>query len=592
MALFSQGALRNTTHCSIRQLHTVHWRNSLSRSPSPRFPPTPDIVSKGGSWNALPVIRFIPSEAMSVPRSEVRPDGSSPGFRSYQGRARARDINTRPGLPIHCPLLLAPRFNAWCFFIYNKRMPKTFFFYDLETSGLNAREDRIMQFAGRRTDLNMTPIGEPYNVLVKLNDDTLPDPQALFVTGITPQETVADGYSEAEFAKLLQEEIFTPDTIAVGFNNIRFDDEFLRHLFWRTFYDPYTWAWKEGRSRWDLLDVTRMTRALRPEGIEWPFLDGKAVNKLELITKQNGLDHYKAHDALSDVEALIAVTKLIKEKQPQLYDYLLKMRDKKEVMRLINLDNKQPFVYVSGRYDAEFHKATVAFPLTSGRNGNVIVYDLRHDPTPFLTLSPNDLANRFYATWEQRQEDGFMAIPVKELQYNHAPAVAPLGVLEQDDGWKRVQLNPEIMTKHRDILLQAPEFAENIRSIFENKKDFKKSLDPEAQLYDGFLNERDALRVETVHRLNAVDLADYHPDFDDERLSPLLLHYKARNFPKSLAEDEVIAWEEWRAHRIQTRLSTFVATLQKVAKASDDSQAFMIQELQLWAESIMPFDAD
>jgi len=295
-------------------------------------------------------------------------------------------------------------------------MPQTFFFYDLETSGLSARDDRIMQFAGIRTTLELEPIGEPYNILVKLNDDTLPSPDALMVTGITPQETVAEGYTEAEFAKLLVEEVFTPDTITVGFNSIRFDDEFIRHLFWRNFYDPYEWSWRDGRSRWDILDVVRMTRALRPEGIEWPFIDGKEANRLELLTKLNGIDHLKAHDALSDVEALIAVTKLIKDNQPQLYGYLLKIRDKKEVKKLVNLDDKQPFVYVSGQYDAEFHKGTVAFPLTSGRNSNVVVYDLRYDPTPFQNLSLSELEKRMFASWDERQKDGFVSVPVKELQ--------------------------------------------------------------------------------------------------------------------------------------------------------------------------------
>jgi exodeoxyribonuclease-1 len=470
-------------------------------------------------------------------------------------------------------------------------MPKTFFFYDLETSGLSARDDRIMQFAGQRTDMDMNPIGEPYNMLVRLNDDTLPDPQALMVTGITPQETVADGYTEAEFAKIMQEDIFTPDTIAVGFNSIRFDDEFMRHLFWRNFYDPYTWTWKDGRSRWDLMDVVRMTRALRPDGIQWPFKDGKEINRLELITKENGIDHFKAHDAMSDVEALIAVTKLVKEKQPQLYNYLLKMRDKKEIMKLINLDVKQPFVYVSGRYNGDFHKATVAFPLTSGRNGNVVVYDLRHDPTPFLKMTARQLTDNFYTKWEDRQKEGFVALPVKELQYNRAPAVAPLGVLEQSDGWERIQLDQSTITKHRDILLSAPDFAENIRTIFESKKDFKKSPDPEAQLYDGFLNERDGLRVEKVHTLSESELADYHPEFDDERLPELLLHYKARNFSKSLAQDEMEAWEAWRAAHLQQQVPRFVVSLQKLAKTSDESKQFILQELQLWAESILPLDS-
>ena len=192
-------------------------------------------------------------------------------------------------------------------------MQNTFFFYDLETSGLNPREDRVMQFAGQRTDMDLNSLGDPISFLVKLPDDTLPSPYAVKVTGITPQQTQLDGLTEAEFAKFLAQEIFTPGTIATGYNNIRFDDEFIRHLFWRTFRDPYEWSWKDGRSRWDLLDVVRLTRALRPEGIKWPVdKDGKATNRLELITRQNKISHASAHDALSDVNALIGVTKLIK----------------------------------------------------------------------------------------------------------------------------------------------------------------------------------------------------------------------------------------------------------------------------------------
>ena len=470
-------------------------------------------------------------------------------------------------------------------------MAQTFFFYDLETSGLSARDDRIMQFAGIRTDMYLNPIGEPYNVLVALNDDTLPSPEALMVTGITPQQTVTDGYTEAQFAKLLIEEIFIDETIAVGFNNVRFDDEFVRHLFWRTFNDPYEWCWKNGTSRWDLLDVVRMTRALRPDGIVWPVVDGKASNRLELLTKQNGIDHLKAHDALSDVEALIAVTKLIKQKQPHLYDYLLKMRSKKEVQKLVNLDDKKPFVYTSGRYDAEYDKTTVAFPLTSGRNGNVVVYDLRYDPTSLINLSQNELKEKLFASWEDRNKEGFVKVPVKELQFNRAPAVAPLGVLEQSDGWKRLSLDPQTIESHRNILLAAPHFAENIRSAIEGRPEFAKSTQPEAQLYDGFVGDRDKLRIETVRNATQRELADFAPQFSDERLAPLLLHYKARNFPKTLSQSESIEWEQWRTDRIRGQLPAFMTSLQKLAGSEqDDHKQFVLQELQLWLESIAPID--
>lgn len=440
--------------------------------------------------------------------------------------------------------------------------------------------------------MELNPVGEPYNMLVALNDDTLPSPEALMVTGITPQQTIAEGYIESQFAKILNEEVFTHDTIAVGFNSIRFDDEFVRHLFWRTFYDPYEWFYKDGRSRWDLLDVVRMTRALRPDGIEWPVDgEGRATNRLELITSKNGIDHFKAHDALSDVEALIAVTKLIKDKQPQLYEYLLKMRDKNEVKKLVSLDDKKPFVYTSGRYEAEHDKTTVAFPLTSGKNGNVLVYDLRYDPALVVDLNSQELAKKVFASWEERQAEGFVKLPVKELQYNRAPAVAPLGVLEQNDGWSKIHLDQETIEKHKKTLLAAPHFAENIRGIFENKPDFKKSPDPEAQLYDGFVSDRDRLRIETVRNASERELADFNPEFADERLAPLLLHYKARNYPKTLSTDEAKVWEQWRTERISRQLPGFMKSLERLSRSeSNESKLFILQELQLWLESIAPTD--
>ena len=438
--------------------------------------------------------------------------------------------------------------------------------------------------------MDLAPIGEPYNMLVALSDDTLPNPDALMVTGITPQKTVDEGYSEVQFARILNDEIFTPDTIVVGFNNVRFDDEFIRHLLWRNFYDPYEWCWKDGRSRWDMLDVVRMTRALRPEGISWPLDDaGEPTNRLELITRENDIAHKNAHDAMSDVDALIDVTKLIRDKQPQLFEYLLKMRDKKEVVKLVNVDDKKPFVYSSGRYDKEFAKTTAAFPLSAGRNGNVVVYDLRYDPTLFIDLSESELAHKVYASWQERQAEDFVKLPAKELQPNRCPAVAPLGVLAHGGGWAKISLDAETIAKHQKILLVHPEFAEKLRTIFENKPEFTRSPDPEAQLYDGFLNDRDRLRAEAVRNASERELADFHPNFADERLPGLLLHYKARNFPKTLSSDEREMWQTWRAARIQAQLPKYMAALQRfAASALDPGKEFIVQELQLWAESILP----
>lgn len=472
-------------------------------------------------------------------------------------------------------------------------MALEFFFYDLETSGLSPREDRIMQFAGQRADIELNPIGEPVNELIFLNDDTVPSPDALLITGITPQQTVENGYSEADFCKRLIDEWFTPDTIIVGFNNVRFDDEFIRHLLWRNFHDPYEWAWKDGRSRWDMLDVVRMTRALRPEGINWPVDEnGDQVNKLELITKANGISHENAHDALNDVVATIEVARLIKQHQPQLFDFLLKIRDKKEVQKLVNLGDKKPFVYVSGRYDKQFAKTTVAFPLTTAPNGNVVVYDLRYDPSLFVQLTSEDIADRMFASWEERQDESFVSIPVKTLQFNKCPAVAPLGVLAQSNGWEKISLTQDIIEKNLKIILENPEFAENVRSALESKPEYTQSTDPEARLYDSFLPDVDKMRIEAVRNADSNKLADFHPEFRDERLPELLLHYKARNFQRSLSESEMQDWEAWRSKRLELQIPTAVEAIARLSSRQDlsEHQKFVLSELSLWIESIMPAD--
>ena len=478
---------------------------------------------------------------------------------------------------------------------------KTFFFYDLETSGFSPQNDRIMQFAGQRTDENLNRIGEPVNILVRLNDDVLPSPSALMVTKISPQKTVEEGYTEAEFAKMLVEEYFTPDTVIVGYNNVRFDDVHIQHLLWRNFYPPYDWQWKDGRSRWDLLDVVRMIRALRPEGINWPFIINEetgekfAANKLELLTKENGILHENAHDAMSDVDGLINVARLLKEKQPQIFNYLFKIRSKNEVQKLVNLENPKPFVYTSGRFKVEFEKTTVAFPIAPAKNQNVIVWDLRFSPEKFIDWSEDQILENITANFETRSSDDFEPIAAKILQYNKCPAVAPMGVLTEENQ-QRLKIDLAEIQKNLDTLRKNPHFAENLRSAFERRSEVfqdrnnaEKSA-PEARLFEGFVSKSDDIKIEAVRNSTDRELADFHPDFADERLTDLLLHYKARSFPKSLSSQEKELWEEYRVKNLQKMMPNFMKEFQKITNNQNlnSQEEYILEEIKLWLENILP----
>lgn len=459
-----------------------------------------------------------------------------------------------------------------------------------------------MQFAGQRTDMDLKPIGEPHNVYIKITPDTLPDPGAVLVTGITPQKTILDGIEETKFLKIFENEIATPKTIFVGFNSLRFDDEFMRFLHYRNFRDPYEWHWADGRGRWDLLDLTRMTRALRPDGIKWPVdSEGKPTNRLELLASLNKLEHSKAHDALSDVTASIAWAKLLKTKQPKLFEHLLNLRDKKVVAELV--ESNQPFVYSSGKYASEFEKTTAAaLVVRFGEQDSGIVFDLRHDPSELAKLSANEILER----WKHRCKEWpcpHPRLPLKTIKYNRCPAVAPLGVLDESSQ-KRLSLELATIKKNFKLLQAskanlAKKLIEVIREL--DKKQQTSLIDNEqdvdGRLYDGFFDRADKSNMQKVASATKKAIKELNPTFKSERLSQLLPLYKARNFPSQLSDDERAKWDEFCKIRLlgggqESWAATYFNELAKQAERPglNRQEQYLLEELQLYGQSILPID--
>lgn len=473
---------------------------------------------------------------------------------------------------------------------------RSFFFYDLETSGFSPRYDRIMQFAGRRVDEKLEPVGEPVNVLIKMTDDTLPSPGAILTTHITPQQTLSDGISEADFCRFFLDEIARPDTLILGYNSIRFDDEFVRHTLWRNFHDPYEWSWSEGRSRWDLLDVTRLVRALRPAGINWPVREIKDAVTGEVVSaptvnlvdmaKNNGFENQNAHDALADVDALINLARLLRDKQPKLWQYLLTHHDKKAIATVIKPAAPVPFIYASGRYPSINEKTSVAIAIGNGRTpSSVLVWDLRYPASDFAHLTDKEIMTNLTADREAQYQEGFRALPVKELCLNKCPAVAPLGTLDKSSQ-QRINLTLDQVQTNLADLRHNPDFIKRLSAGWQKRPSFPPSYDVEGKLYNSFTPDSDKTKIRLVAAADVNALADLHPQFTDDRLSELLFRYKARQYPKSLSETEQKQWEDYRRTKLERELPKYLGELGRLAQSGGDS--FILQELQLWAESIVP----
>ena len=475
-------------------------------------------------------------------------------------------------------------------------MALTLYWHDYETWGTDPSRDWPAQFAGVRTDENFKVIGKPLEQYCCPADDMLPQPEACLVTGITPRQARENGVIEAEFFRRIHEQLALPGSCGVGYNSIRFDDEVTRFGLYRNFFDPYAREWQNGNSRWDIIDMVRLTRALRPDGIEWPsHADGTPSFRLEQLTEANGILHEGAHDALTDVYATIELARLIKLRQPRLFDYLFRLRDKRRVAALLNLQAMQPVLHVSSMYPAERGCIAMVVPVAghpTNKNG-VIVYDLAHDPEPLLQLSVEEISMRLFTPRSELPE-GVERIPLKTVHLNKSPAVVPMNTLT-DQAAERWSIDVAVGEEHLRRLKSASGLARKVQQVHSDRV-YEPLSNPDLNLYGGgFFSSEDRRKMERLRETPPGSLASLDLHWDDARLPEMLFRYRARNWPNTLSENEYRRWQAFRINRIKDPEGGASITLEayrrKLARmmvdpAIDDRDRGILSQLADWPAEI------
>ncbi len=468
------------------------------------------------------------------------------------------------------------------------------FWHDYETTGIDPALDRPLQFAGIRTDEALNLIDEPITLYCQPSRDTLPHPRACLITGITPQEAARKGVIEPEFIGAIQQQLSRPGTCGAGYNSIRFDDEVTRYCLYRNFHDPYEREWKNGNSRWDIIDMLRLTRALRPEGIVWPdHDDGSPSFRLEQLTAANGIRHEAAHDALSDVHATIAMARLVRQRQPRLYDYVYQHRWKYKVAGLLDVRRRTPVLHVSSRLPRENGYTALMMPLAlhpTNKNA-VIAFNLNTDPQPLLQLGPDEIRERLFTATGQLR-DGEERIALKAIHSNHCPVVATAKLL-----------TPAIATRlgidlghceHHRQRLQGADLTAKLAAVFSRDSNLP-AQDVERALYDGFAPDQDRPLLAQVRDASAEQLANENFIFSDQRYRELLFRYRARYFPQSLSDEEQHQWQEFRFQRLSEggggvlSLEQYYRELDAIAAGEEltDRDRSILEALAAWGDQIL-----
>ncbi len=471
----------------------------------------------------------------------------------------------------------------------------SFFWHDYETFGRVPRRDRPAQFAGVRTDAELNEIGPPLMLYCRPADDFLPDPESCLLTGILPQTCLQQGVPEHEFAKAIEDQLALPGTVGVGYNTIRFDDEVTRFLFWRNLIDPYAREWQNDCGRWDLLDVVRCAYALRPEGIEWPkHEDGRPSFKLEHLSAANGLLHEAAHDALSDVRATIGLAKRVRDQQPKLFEFCLRLRKKEAVWAEIGVG--KPFLHISGMYGVERGCIALVWPLAPHptNKNELIVWDLSVDPSELLTLNADAIRARMFVRQDELPE-GMSRLPIKTVHVNKSPVV--IGNLKtlspaMAEKWG---LDIEQGQRHAQVLIEKGRLLDGLWSdVF--KRDALPPQDVDEDLYGGFVSNDDRRALQRVRALTPEQLAERAAQgklaFGDHRLDELVFRWRARNFPQFLSEEEAQRWQAHRAERLSGEaLAAFAERIDALGQAlpeDDERGQDILGALYDYAEQIAP----
>lgn len=459
--------------------------------------------------------------------------------------------------------------------IQNLKSPKIswFHFYDTETSGTSSAYDQIYQYASIKTDdsLRIDP-SSIKELLCKPRVDVIPHPMAFLTHTLDINMLKLKGMNEFDFARAIHNDLMgSGNTCITGYNTSSFDNEMLRNLFYRNMKGLYEHEYAGGNCLFDIYKLVQMTYALRPEIIKWPKNeDGNDSLKLDLLALENEIMHENAHDAISDVIATIELARMIKDKNPKLFDWCLKLSVKDNISQLVS--SQTPLIHVDSKKGKGVRMTSVVCPVVADYSdkNKFYMFDLMRSPEEIMDMRPEDI-NKFMFTKRSELPEGSPIMPICDIKLNKQPLIAPLSrQLLTDNLADAASVDYEVCINNFAKVKGNVDLARKIQHAFSMKREFD-IADTYQGIYGGFFDRpddrmrasmhlkvragSDTLNIEecSVHK-ESLGSSDYSRNFD------LLLRGKWNSFYESLlsknfSSNELQDWVEYLENRLSGSIS-------------------------------------
>ncbi|PZF75864.1 exodeoxyribonuclease I [Aestuariivirga litoralis] len=413
----------------------------------------------------------------------------------------------------------------------------SFVFYDTETTGSNTFYDQILQFAAIRTDDALKEI-DRFEIRCRIQPHVLPAPGALLVTGVTLCQLSDPGLpSHFEMAAAIHAKLteWSPAVFA-GYNSLEFDEGLLRQAFYQSLLPVYLTN-TGGSSRLDILQLALATNEFAPGLLKIPERDdGVPTFRLDRLAPANGFLHPNAHDAMADVEATVFLAKTVKEGAPWIWDHLLRMGQKAEALREAKASSVR--LYTEFRFNKPNHWLVSAIDADPSNKGNVIAFNLAHDPAELLSVGDDSLRK-----WVLSKPK-----PLRTIKANSSPILLNIDMAQGRADIMKIG-EGEIMRRAK-ALQESYELRHRLlKAYVETREVYEDSPHIEEQIYGGFPGSGDTALMREFHRSSWPARIEIASRFEDDRLRRIARRIVFNHRPDLFSEDMRQAFSKAIAQR-------------------------------------------